>query len=335
MDILRIRNEKGEWVGVPAIKGENAYELAVECGYEGTKEEWLASLKGDKGNKGEKGDPGEKGAATKIIAYPLGYGRDVDVGYSTILPAELAGTVQYGDFVVDTLGGCMFQFVFTTDPSGEYVGEAFNCVANLNGKDGKDGKDGNDGNDGKDGSKIIAYPLGFGTDVAVGYEDVLPDELYGRVKHLDLVVDTLGGCMFQYKEYEGDDEGSMPAESFKCVSNPNGKDAVVDKQLSHDSENAIANKAVNEKISEIFSVMSAIEGTSARTDLSNVSNEDFAAKANAAGVGGGASGAVVFKGVVSELPYNAKNGEMYKLGADIIDTKNYHKIRQINTKKAV
>lgn len=77
------------------------------------------------------------------------------------------------------------------------------------------------GKDGKDGSKIIAYPLGFGTDVAVGHEEVLPDELYGKVNHLDIVIDTEGNCIFQYKAYEGDGEVSLPAESFRCIANPN------------------------------------------------------------------------------------------------------------------
>ena len=53
--------------------GKSAYEIAVENGFEGTEEEWLASLKGqdgedgkdgaagDKGDKGDKGDAGDKG----------------------------------------------------------------------------------------------------------------------------------------------------------------------------------------------------------------------------------------------------------------------------------
>lgn len=41
--------------------GDSAYEIAVKHGYTGTEDEWLASLKGAKGDSGEKGDPGEKG----------------------------------------------------------------------------------------------------------------------------------------------------------------------------------------------------------------------------------------------------------------------------------
>lgn len=37
-------------------RGESAYEIALDKGFSGTEEEWLASLKGDTGDKGEKGD---------------------------------------------------------------------------------------------------------------------------------------------------------------------------------------------------------------------------------------------------------------------------------------
>ena len=65
--------------------------------------------------------------------------------------------------------------------------------------------------------------------------------------------------------------------------------------------------------------MSAIEGTSARTDLSNVSNEDFKEKAEEAGVDGDDAGLadeknfMVFKGVVYALPETANEGEVYKI----------------------
>lgn len=45
--------------------GKSAYQIALDNGFEGTEPEWLASLKGPKGDqglKGEKGDPGQNGA---------------------------------------------------------------------------------------------------------------------------------------------------------------------------------------------------------------------------------------------------------------------------------
>ena len=41
--------------------GKSAFELAVEQGYTGTLDEWLASLKGEKGDAGEQGSKGEQG----------------------------------------------------------------------------------------------------------------------------------------------------------------------------------------------------------------------------------------------------------------------------------
>lgn len=56
--------------GAQGIQGLSAYQVAVQHGFEGTEDEWLISLKGekgetgpkgDKGNTGEKGDTGERG----------------------------------------------------------------------------------------------------------------------------------------------------------------------------------------------------------------------------------------------------------------------------------
>lgn len=51
--------------GAQGIQGLSAYQVAVQHGFEGTEDEWLISLKGDKGEtgpKGDKDDTGEKGA---------------------------------------------------------------------------------------------------------------------------------------------------------------------------------------------------------------------------------------------------------------------------------
>ena len=42
-------------------QGDSAYQIAVEHGYVGTEEEWLASLKGDKGDTGPQGPQGPQG----------------------------------------------------------------------------------------------------------------------------------------------------------------------------------------------------------------------------------------------------------------------------------
>jgi hypothetical protein len=60
--------------GKDGADGKSAYQIAVDSGFDGTEQAWLASLKGEKGDKGdtgatgakgEKGDPGATGAAGK------------------------------------------------------------------------------------------------------------------------------------------------------------------------------------------------------------------------------------------------------------------------------
>jgi hypothetical protein len=93
-----------------------------------------------------------------------------------------------------------------------------------------------------------------------------------------------------------------------CISEHN---LIVDQVFDGDSENAVSGKA-------LVGVLKVLSEQLAFADFSNVSNEDFRAKAEAAGVGGDAGLAdeknfMVFKGVVSELPETANEGEVYKV----------------------
>lgn len=56
----------GGGVGEP---GKSAYEIAVEHGFEGSEEEWLASLKGEQGPPGESGTDGQDGRGITDITY--------------------------------------------------------------------------------------------------------------------------------------------------------------------------------------------------------------------------------------------------------------------------
>lgn len=54
--------------GPPGADGASAYEVAVENGFVGTVEQWLASLVGPKGDKGDTGDTGPAGTPNKGTA---------------------------------------------------------------------------------------------------------------------------------------------------------------------------------------------------------------------------------------------------------------------------
>ena len=208
----------------------------------------------------------------------------------------------------------------------------------------------NDGKDGKDGEKgttihtVENFGLGKTTHVGMYFVNNKKGAGNGTIYkdftmpkgfvHGDLLFDGKNGLMFDhdYREYSYTKDDVTYFETYDailCIANLNGKDAVVDQELDWNSENAIANKTVAMKVDEISSVMSAIEGTSARTDLSNVSNEDFRAKAEEAGVGGDnaellGDAPMVFKGVVSELPSSANEGEVYKPKSDYVVEKQYN-----------
>lgn len=62
-DILKVRDDSGEWREIPAITGLSAYQIAVKNGFVGTEEDWLESLKGEQGNPGTGGSTGPQGPA--------------------------------------------------------------------------------------------------------------------------------------------------------------------------------------------------------------------------------------------------------------------------------
>lgn len=86
------------------VAGLSAYAVAVVNGYVGTEEEWLASLKGDKGDIGPAGPPDETVAedlaAHKTASNPhnitrstVGLGQSDTVRFDNlILPGLVAGT---------------------------------------------------------------------------------------------------------------------------------------------------------------------------------------------------------------------------------------------------
>lgn len=46
-NVAMIKNADGEWEGIPALKGESLYDMAVRYGYIGTEEEWMKEMMSD------------------------------------------------------------------------------------------------------------------------------------------------------------------------------------------------------------------------------------------------------------------------------------------------
>ena len=46
MALIRVRDKNGNYIDIPALQGESAYDIAVRNGFVGTESEWLESLKG-------------------------------------------------------------------------------------------------------------------------------------------------------------------------------------------------------------------------------------------------------------------------------------------------
>lgn len=83
-------------VNVSIVTGKSAYEIAVDNGFSGTVEEWLASLKGEKGNTGATGAKGEKGdtGATGAKGATGAAGKDGKSAYELAVQQGFTGTLD-------------------------------------------------------------------------------------------------------------------------------------------------------------------------------------------------------------------------------------------------
>lgn len=52
MAMIKVRDENGNIINIPALNGESAYDIAIRNGFVGTEAEWLESLKGERGEIG-------------------------------------------------------------------------------------------------------------------------------------------------------------------------------------------------------------------------------------------------------------------------------------------
>lgn len=97
-DVLVITSAGGP-KGEPGPAGPSAYDLAVQNGFSGTQNEWLASLKGDPGPEGPEGPegpastvPGPQGKSAYQVAVDNGFvGTEAEWVQSLIVPSAGAG----------------------------------------------------------------------------------------------------------------------------------------------------------------------------------------------------------------------------------------------------
>jgi hypothetical protein len=108
-------------------KGDSAYEVAVEHGFVGTEEEWLASLIGPEGQQGIQGIPGEKGEpgddyvlteADKEEIASLATVKDVKINSISILDEGVANIPIAGN---NALGAVKVNSIYgvKVTPNGE------------------------------------------------------------------------------------------------------------------------------------------------------------------------------------------------------------------------
>lgn len=69
MNYFEIQYTDGSTSQFAIEDGENAYDIAIKNGYEGTEEEWLLSLVGSSGPQGEKGEQGVEGIGISEISF--------------------------------------------------------------------------------------------------------------------------------------------------------------------------------------------------------------------------------------------------------------------------
>ncbi len=112
------------------VTGKSAYEIAVLNGFEGTEEEWIVSLKGEKGDKGEDGAAGE--------IKPIGAFSSEE----ELISAYPDGSSLTGGFLVDGV-----YYIWDT------VSSSWKGTGLLGGAKGEKGEKGDKGDRGEKGEK--------------------------------------------------------------------------------------------------------------------------------------------------------------------------------------
>lgn len=97
-NVNEITITEGQSIYGKGDKGDSAYQVALNEGYIGTEEEWLISLKGEKGNKGEKGDSATILSESRFLGQAFAIWTGVGLIYDVIYTDYyIEGTLYLGD----------------------------------------------------------------------------------------------------------------------------------------------------------------------------------------------------------------------------------------------
>lgn len=134
--------------GDDGADGKSAYEIAVEKGYTGTVEEWLASLVGEVGTPGSDGKDGTNGIDGKSayeLAVAKGYIGTEDEWLDSLVGKNGADGTNGADGKTGTAGKSAYELACENG----FKGTLSQWLDSLIGEAGKNGTNGADGQDGK------------------------------------------------------------------------------------------------------------------------------------------------------------------------------------------
>ena len=202
---LRSRNammvfEGFGWIDIispNAQRGQSAYELAQAEGFEGTVQEWLASLKGADGAAGANGQDGQDGVngadgadgaagrdgadgkSAYEIAVENGYSGTQAEWLASLRGADGANGAdgQNGTNGTDGQDGSDGKSAYQLAVDAGFSGTLTEWLTSLNGTDGTDGVDGANGIHGMDGLNGIDGKSAYDLAVDEGYSGTLSEWL--------------------------------------------------------------------------------------------------------------------------------------------------------------
>ena len=184
---VAITGDYNDLINTPsALYGKSAYDVAVDNGFEGTEQEWLASLKGEDGQQGQEGPAGQDGAPgqngvpgqdghTPVITASKSNGvTTVSVDGTAIATINDGQDGQNGTSGTNGTNGQDGVTPHIDSTTGNWFIGTTNTGVHAQGPAGQDGQNGTNGTDGNDGTDgitptITVTSISNGHNVAFSY----------------------------------------------------------------------------------------------------------------------------------------------------------------------